>query len=82
MCDAVQPAKRNGDIACNVCGHVEVEMDPAGRGYCAVCQEWQPLEHEALFGEDVTGQFIGGDILCGHCRFVIATVFKPDPIQS
>lgn len=77
-CDAIQPAKQeNDDIGCGVCGSIEVKMDPDGRGYCAGCQEFQPLEHEALFSEDVSRQFVGGDMLCRECGFVIATVFRP-----
>src|SRR5690242_7298899 len=25
------------------------------------------------------GQFLGGDILCNHCRFILATVYKEKP---
>jgi hypothetical protein len=74
-CDDIQPVQRNRNVTCGVCGSVAVKMDDSGRGYCEICQQMQPLEHEPLAGEDVSGQFLGGDILCSDCRFVITTVF-------
>lgn len=76
-CDDIQPAKRNGDIECGICGYTIVKLDERQQGYCEVCDKFQPLKHEEPHGENVSGQFVGEDILCVECRYVIATVFIP-----
>jgi hypothetical protein len=45
--------------------------------YCENCRLIRPVIREGLAGSsDKTGQFVGGDVLCGECRSVIATVYK------
>jgi hypothetical protein len=45
--------------------------------WCRNCDSIQRLELGNLEGPDVTGRFIGGtDLLCGQCRFVIATTYE------
>jgi hypothetical protein len=45
--------------------------------YCALCEEVQEVLIEELLGEDTTGRFGGGDIVCTVCGSVLLTVYVP-----
>ena len=45
--------------------------------YCDLCEKIQEVLREELWGEDTTGQFGGGDIVCTVCGSVLLTVFVP-----
>lgn len=44
--------------------------------WCSICNVVSPIYREPMTTPDVTGHFVGGDIVCGECHFIIATVFK------
>ena len=78
-CKDIKPAKREANaIGCGVCNTLRLELDENERGECENCG-LQPLDHEPLDSEDVSGRFLGGDILCNHCRLILATVYKEKP---
>ena len=81
-CKAINPAKREANvISCGVCDKLLLGLDENEHGECETCG-LQPLEHKSLDSEDVSGQFLGGDILCNHCRLILATVYKQKPADS
>jgi hypothetical protein len=41
-----------------------------------MCDAIQPVIQESLTDADTSGEFLGGDLLCNECRFVIATLYK------
>lgn len=50
--------------------------------YCDLCEKIQPVIREALEGEDTTGQFAGGDIVCTVCRSILLTVYVAKAVES
>ena len=81
-CKVINPAKREANvISCGVCDKLLLGLDENEHGECETCG-LQPLEHKSLDSEDVSGQFLGGDILCNHCRLILATVYKQKPADS
>ena len=44
--------------------------------WCEQCGRIQPVSFEGFTGTDVSEDFIGGDILCDECHFIIATMYK------
>ena len=40
--------------------------------YCDLCEEIQEVLREELLGEDTTGRFGGGDIVCTVCGSVLS----------
>jgi len=78
-CKAIKPAKREPNvIGCAACDTLLLGLDEKECGKCETCG-LQPLEHGSLDSEDISGQFLGGDILCNHCRLILATVYKEKP---
>jgi hypothetical protein len=46
--------------------------------YCDNCASIQPMIVEPPSGDDVSGRFTdSSDILCGTCKLVLATTYKP-----
>ena len=45
--------------------------------YCRSCKGIKPMIIDPLCGRDMTGQFVGIDLVCGNCRLIIATVSRP-----
>ena len=50
--------------------------------YCECCDKVTPAILESLDGPDRTGKFLGGDVVCADCRFVIATMYREKPCQN
>ena len=50
--------------------------DSATHVYCDTCAKIQPAEREPLDVIDISGRFLGGDLLCSVCKFVVATVYR------
>lgn len=46
--------------------------------FCEVCQKIQPTFFEGANHADVSGNFIGGDVVCCACSFIIATAYVPN----
>ena len=46
--------------------------------WCEVCNKIQPTFFEGTHNFDVSGNFIGGDIVCKECSFIIATAYTPN----
>jgi hypothetical protein len=50
--------------------------------WCPNCQAIRPVTVEPLICRDVSGDYLGGDIVCARpdalCAFVIATLYAPD----
>jgi hypothetical protein len=44
--------------------------------YCETCNAIRPVIQESLTGPDTSRKFIGGDLLCNECRFIIATLYE------
>jgi hypothetical protein len=47
--------------------------------WCPLCDAIQPAFFEGFDNIDVSGQFVGGDIVCETCRLVIATAYDLIP---
>ena len=78
-CKAIKPAKREANaIGCGVCNTLQLELDENERGKCENCG-LESLVHEPLDSEDVSGRFLGGDIVCNNCKLILATVYKEKP---
>ena len=43
--------------------------------WCDICDKIQPASFEGANFKSMDKQFIGGDILCNECHFVIATAY-------
>jgi hypothetical protein len=43
--------------------------------YCDLCKEIQLVTRESLDGEDRSGSFKGGDIVCDVCQSTLLTVY-------
>ena len=48
--------------------------------WCEACGEIRPTFFEGAHNIDVSGKFIGGDIMCKECRFIIATAYAPNSL--
>ena len=46
--------------------------------FCDVCQKIQPTFFDGANHADVSGKFMGGDVVCCECSFIIATAFVPN----
>jgi hypothetical protein len=44
--------------------------------YCDNCGTIKPAIRKSLEAVDDEENFAGGDVLCGECRFIIASVYK------
>jgi hypothetical protein len=81
-CKAINFAKREANvITCGVCNKPVLRLDDNEHGECETCG-LQSLEHKSLDSEDVSGQFLGGDILCDSCKLILAKVYKQKPGDS
>lgn len=47
--------------------------------WCECCDAITPAILEPLEHEDTTGKFLGGDVVCADCHFVIATMYRVKP---
>lgn len=45
--------------------------------FCQSCNRMQPLEVESMAADKLNGDAIWGDLLCGTCHLVIATLTVP-----
>ena len=45
--------------------------------YCDNCQKIMPATFRGANHIDVSGEFIGGDIVCNECAWIIATGYMP-----
>jgi hypothetical protein len=52
------------------------ENDKATHVYCDACETIRPADQQPLDMMDQSGQFVGGDLLCGVCFNVITTVYR------
>ena len=50
--------------------------------YCDLCETIQEVMREELRGEDTSGRFEGGDILCIVCGSLLLTVYAPKVQES
>lgn len=46
------------------------------RIWCDNCKAVQPLIRDDLNTKDISGKYQGQDLICGHCKLVITTIFK------
>lgn len=46
--------------------------------YCEICGI-QPVIIEPAHTEDISGKYIGGDLVCDTCKLVIATHYREKP---
>jgi hypothetical protein len=46
--------------------------------WCEVCCAIQPALFEGANHTDTSGTFIGGDVVCSVCDFIIATAYTPN----
>jgi hypothetical protein len=44
--------------------------------WCPNCQEIEEAEFTSLSGLSADSQFLGGDILCGVCSKIVASLYK------
>lgn len=55
-------------------------LDAMPNFWCDACGKIQPTFFEGAHTIDVSGNFIGGDIVCKECSFIIATAYaKTNP---
>jgi hypothetical protein len=50
--------------------------------YCDICKKIKLVTRESLEGEDRSGSFKGGDILCSVCQSILLTVFVPQKPEA
>ncbi len=50
--------------------------------HCELCEEIQEVTREELHGEDTSGRFEGGDVVCKVCGLVLFTVYAPKVQES
>lgn len=55
-----------------------VGLDAMPNFWCEVCRKIQPTFFEGAHQIDVSGKFMGGDVVCKECSFVIATAYAPN----
>jgi hypothetical protein len=51
-------------------------MEDFTHAYCATCDAIRTVTRESLTGPDTSVIFVGGDLLCKRCGFVVATLYK------
>jgi hypothetical protein len=44
--------------------------------YCETCNAIRAVIQESLTGPDTSGKFVGDDLICNECHFIIATLYK------
>ena len=49
--------------------------------WCEICGEIQPVVFDKTPAEDVSGEFMGRDIVCEECNFIIATFYSPKVVK-
>lgn len=56
----------------------ELQVCPGGytHTYCQKCDAIQPAIFDGLDGPDWSGKFVGIDVVCGHCKLVINTLWN------
>jgi len=64
-----------GSFVCDKCGFKRSIR-------CDVCQKVQPVEIEEPYMENATHEFLSADVLCGHCRHIIATLYTRMPTPA
>ena len=47
--------------------------------YCSNCGEIQPVSVNDVGADDVSGRFVGADVICSMCNYVVATVYRLAP---
>lgn len=50
----------------------------ATHAYCELCGEITPATFEPLESPSGDAIYLGGDVVCSRCRFVIATLYRVD----
>lgn len=50
--------------------------------YCPVCHRITPLYQEPLTNKSVCGGYLGGDLVCTKCDYIIATVYVVVRVES
>jgi hypothetical protein len=48
----------------------------ATHAYCPNCKRIQPVKSEPLTNPDDSGKYLGGDIVCAVCAYIIATLYR------
>lgn len=51
-------------------------MNEATHAYCENCRSIQEVRHEGLDSKDVTGNYLGGDVCCNTCNWIVATMYR------
>jgi len=46
--------------------------------WCEVCDAIQPAFFEGANHQDTSGDFVGGDVVCSVCAFIVATAYTPN----
>jgi len=54
-------------------------MEVLSHAYCDTCKEIQPVEAPEFTQPDVSGRFIGFEIVCTVCFTPLLAMFKPLP---
>jgi len=44
--------------------------------YCDNCKKITKCRVDDMFYEDISGKYIGGDIYCAECAYILATVYR------
>ncbi|MDD5084237.1 MAG: hypothetical protein PHT88_04920 [Candidatus Moranbacteria bacterium] len=50
-------------------------LDTMTHFWCEICDKIQPTFFEGAHNNDVSETFVGGDIVCKQCHFIIATAY-------
>lgn len=53
------------------------EMQILGMAWCPNCAKIQEVDFEGYVNLDVTGGFVGGDVVCSDCAFIITCLYRP-----
>lgn len=52
------------------------KLDSITHFYCETCKKVQPASFSGASNLDRSGKFLGGDIVCSECYYIIATAYQ------
>lgn len=55
----------------------EKKLQDSTHLFCSCCASIQPGRYAGEEFRDTTGRFIGGDLVCQKCAYVVATLYRP-----
>lgn len=50
--------------------------------FCDNCKTIQPVKFEGYWNTDISESFLGGDLICQSCAFIVATLYRPESVEQ